>query len=111
MGVQSGFSHDRGRIQRLAGDVEQGEQTGPEWAVEDLPALASISHQPGLAQGHQVLRDVGLPITQAGFHLAYAGLALAQQVQDLEPGGVGDCAEQVGKALDVGHGNHIQNPE
>jgi hypothetical protein len=111
MGVQSRFSHDPGRVQRLGGEIEQGEQTGPKRAVEDFPALASIGNQPGLAQGHQVLRNVGLPITELGFHLAHADLTPAQQVQDLQPGGVGDQAKQVGQALDVGHGNHIQDPE
>ena len=37
----------------------------------------------GLAQRHQLLRDVRLTFVQRGFHVADANLAIAQHIEDL----------------------------
>jgi hypothetical protein len=110
MRVASRFGHDWNGIQRDGG-VHQGEQAGAERAVEDLPALTPVGDKTRLAERHQVLRDVGLSVTQSGLDLADAYFAPAQQVQDLQPGGVGDGAEQLGKGRAIRHGNHIQDVE
>src|SRR5450759_89231 len=37
--------------------------------VVDVPAVTPVDHQPGLAQDHQLLRDVSLPRAEHGRHV------------------------------------------
>jgi hypothetical protein len=59
----------------------------------DVTSGAAVSHNPGLAQRHQVLGEGGLPQAEHGFEVADARLAFADGQQDLQTGFLSDGLE------------------
>jgi hypothetical protein len=71
----------------------------PDHPVEDVPAIASIGDQPGIAQYHQMLRDVRLAQAKHGFHVTDALLPIPQDIQDCQASGVHQHFEELGLRL------------
>ena len=74
--------------------VDLGQRRG----VEPVPAPLRVDphpHEPGLAQHPQVLGDARLAQPQVADELVHRPLALAQQVEDPPPAGVGQDVEDL----------------
>jgi hypothetical protein len=79
------------QLRRLANEAEQGRVTQ---AVMNVTSGTAVCHNPGFAQGHQVLGEGSLPQAEHGFEMADARLALADGQQDLQAGYLPDGLEQ-----------------
>jgi hypothetical protein len=55
--------------------IEDGIDLRPRHVIVDVGSLAPVADQTGIAQHHQVLRDVGLAITEGRLEVTDAGLA------------------------------------
>lgn len=53
-------------------------------AVKNMPSAALGDYPPGVAQEHELLRDVGLAQPQRGFKVADTGLSAANGQQDVQ---------------------------
>src|SRR5450759_17329 len=74
--------------------------------VVDIPAVTSVDHQPGLAQDHQLLRDVSLPRAEHGRHVAHTLLPVPQHLEDGQAGRVDQNFEQLTDVLVRFHFNY-----
>jgi len=74
----------------------------------DVAPLPAGLQQPGFAQGHQVLGEVGLPPTEDSFQVADTRLVLINRQQDLQAGCRSDCLEQLGDRIDCGYIHNIE---
>ena len=63
--------------------------------VEDIAPIAVRRYQAGLAQDHQVLRDARLAHSQHSRKVAHAGLARADDQENLNAGRLADDRKQV----------------
>ncbi len=54
-------------------------------AIVDQRSLAAAAHEPGIPQGCQLLRYVGLRPVEGGIQMADTGLCARQDVQYLQP--------------------------
>ena len=63
--------------------------------VLDLQAILTAFDRAGIAQYHQLLRDVRLAFAERVFDVADANLALTQHAEDLQPGGTGHRFQQL----------------
>jgi hypothetical protein len=79
--------------------IQYSEQARVDHAVIDVPAVAAVYDQTGLAQHGQLLREVSLPVAQVRFHVADAALTPAQNVDDRQSRRVGKQLEQPGLRL------------
>ena len=74
---------------QLTGCVENNVNLGIGHPIINIPTVTPVLNQPGFTQHGQLLRDVSLPETKEGFHVADAMLAISQQIEDGDARGVG----------------------
>ncbi len=63
--------------------------------IEHIPAFAAVLDQAGIPQYHQLLRDVGLAVTEMSFHMANTILAIPQNLQNRQACRVGQHLEKL----------------
>jgi hypothetical protein len=98
---QSSISSARGAHGAVAGELAQPKYNGIADRVIDEVSGALAAHQPGLAQGLEVFRGVGLAGMQGGRDFAHGPAAALEEMQDAQPGGVAQQAEPFRGDLDL----------
>jgi hypothetical protein len=73
----------------------QATHLGAGKAIENVPSIPTVLDKPGLAQDHEVLRDVALPQAQGRLHVTHALLAVTQNAQDCYARRMAQCTKQV----------------
>ena len=79
--------------------------------VVDIPTIAAVLDDAGIAQYGQLLRNIGLAKAKKGFQVANAMLAIAQQFQNADAAGMGQDFEDLSRGIQLFRGNHIQSHE
>ena len=101
---------------QLTGCVENNVNLGIGHPIINIPAITPVLNQLGFTQNGQLLRDVSLPETKEGFHVADAMLAISQQIEDGDARGVGQGFKHLNLGVQWFEGwgsaiNHIQSHE
>lgn len=78
------------------GRIEQVENVRLDDVIEDVESIAPKVDEASLAQDHQLLRDAGLTYAQRRFHVADAVFALAKDLKDGKPSGMGKSFQHPG---------------
>jgi hypothetical protein len=82
----------RERIHR----IQNGKDFRLDHAVIHVPAVPTVSQDPGLPQNHEMLGDVGLAQLEHGLHVANTLLAVTQNLQNMEANRMRETLEHIG---------------
>src|SRR5215472_8264660 len=84
------------RRHHLGGAPENVAEPSQGEPVDDLLAPSLGGHEPAVAQAGQVRADAGLRLSHRGHELTDRALSGLQLLQDAEPGGIAEDAEEAG---------------
>lgn len=102
--IASGRDGDEARLPgNRARGVDQPEDLRLGDAIENAPAIAPDRNQLRVPEYGQLLRHVGLALAQGDFKLAHAALALAQHLEQGDPGRMGQQAKELRRSLSWGN--------
>jgi len=87
--------------------LDQSQQCRIRQPVVNETPLTPGSDNPRLAQGHELLRDVGLRHAQHLLQMANTGFALPDRQQDCQPGWVGNRLQNMGNLVEIFAVGHI----
>lgn len=75
------------------GSIQQCTHLRIRQVIINIPAVPPVSHQAGFSEDHQVLGDIGLTQFERGFQMANTLLALTQDAEDSQAGGMSQRLE------------------